>query len=98
MARPDGVTRPDGVLRLSPACSTGVKLCTTTTGGETVTGATEGVVVVGVELDSEGGVTRMVAAGTYMGTDEIGFPMTRAGGGTGEGGLLVMVGTAFTGL
>lgn len=39
----------------------------------------------------------MVAAGTYMGTDEIGFPMAVAGGGTGEGDLLVM-GTAFMGL
>lgn len=40
----------------------------------------------------------MVAAGTYIGTDEIGFPMTGAGAGTGEGGLLVMEGTGFTGL
>lgn len=51
--------------------------------------------VVGVE----GGVTRVVAAGTYMGTDEIGFPMTGAGaGGTGEGGLMVMGGATFAGL
>lgn len=40
----------------------------------------------------------MVAAGMYIGTDEIGFPMTGAGGDTGEGGLLVMEGTTFRGL
>lgn len=51
VTRPVGVTRPDGVLRLSPPCSTGVKLCTTTTVGETITGVTERVVVVGIELD-----------------------------------------------
>lgn len=43
-------------------------------------------------------MTRAVAAGTYMGTDEIGFPMTGAGGGTGEGGLIVIGGAAITGL
>ena len=43
-------------------------------------------------------MTRAVAVGTYIGTDEIGFPMTGAGGGTGDGGLVVMEGTIFTGL
>lgn len=89
--------RPDGVLWLSPPCPTGVRLDTSTTGGET-TGVAAGMLVAGVEADGEGGVTRVVAAGTYIGTDEIGFPMTGAGGGTGEGGVLVMGGTTLTGL
>lgn len=96
--RPDGVILPDGVLRLSPPCNTGVKLCTTTTGGEMVTGVTEGVGVAGVEVVWEGGVARAVAVGTYIGTDEIGFPMIGADGGTGEGGLLVVGVAVCTGL
>lgn len=51
--RPDGVSRPDGmcppdegVLQLSPPpCTTGPTLCTTTTGGDRVPGATDGEVV-----------------------------------------------------
>lgn len=63
-----------------------------------VAGVTEGVVVVGVEVVWEGGVARAVAAGTYIGTDEIGFPIIGAGGGTGDGGLLINWGTVCTGL
>lgn len=43
-------------------------------------------------------MARAVAAGTYIGTDEIGFPMVGAGCGTGEGGLVVIGGNGFTGL
>lgn len=39
-----------------------------------------------------------MVVGMYNGTDDIGFPMTGAGGDTGEGGLLVMEGTTFRGL
>lgn len=39
-----------------------------------------------------------MAAGTYIGTDEIGFPIIGAGGGTGDGGSLVNWGTVCTGL
>lgn len=63
-----------------------------------VTGVTGGVVVVGVELGWEGGVTREVVVGLYMGTDEIGFPMTGAVGDTGEGGLVIIVGSGIIGL
>lgn len=54
--------------------------------------------VVGVELGWEGGVTREVVVGLYMGTDEIGFPMTGAVGDTGEGGLVIIVGSGIIGL
>lgn len=96
VTRPDGVTLPEGVPRLSPSCSSGVRLCTTTTGGGTavdtgvLTGGTERVVVGGVELIWEGGVTPGVGACTYIGTDEIGLPMAGAGAGVGERDLLAI--------
>lgn len=109
VTRPDGVLRlsppcSSGVklctITTGRETATGMGCDTVTggdtiTGGDTVTGVTERVLVVGVELDCEGGVTRAAAAGTYMGTDEIGFPMAGAGGGTGDGDLF---GAAFTGL
>lgn len=81
--RPEGVALPLGVIRLGvPVPSpTGLRLVTNTTGGDRagegvfgVTGVT-GVTGVGVEL---------VVAGTYMGTEEIGLPIT--GGGDTRGG------------
>lgn len=53
-----------------------------------VTGGTEEAVVVGGEAAWEGVVARTDTFGTYIGTDEIGFPMAGADVGTGERGSL----------
>lgn len=87
------------MLQLLPPCSTGVTLCITTTGGESITAGTENVAFTGEELiDREGGVTQVDGADLYTGTDEIGFPMTGVGAEMGEGGLLFLESTTFTGL
>lgn len=111
MLRPDGVTRPEGTpandgvsrpddcaLQLSPPSDTvGPVLCTTTTGGDRIPAPEEDVVATAV---SDVVVTRAAAAalGLYMGTEEMGFPMTGAGLWTGGGGWLLTDKTTLAGL
>lgn len=92
VARPEGVVRPLGVMRpwVAGPSTTGVRLVTSTTGGES---AVEGVV----------GATASVVPpeGTYIGTVEIGFPKAcgaETSGGGETGGALVMGGTTLIGL
>lgn len=75
--RPDGVARPLGVIRLGvPVPSpTGLRLVTNTTGGDR---AGEGV------FGMTGVTCAVVAAGAYIGNEEIGLPI--AGGGDSSGG------------
>lgn len=92
--RPDGVALPLGVTRLGVAVPspTGLKLVTSTTGGDKTGAAVFGVA----------GVTcAAVVAGTYIGTDEMGLPMVGGGdtnGGGDTGGVLAGGGTTLTGL
>lgn len=94
VARPDGPALSLGVILLGvPVPSpTGLRLVTSTTGGDR---AREGTLWVT-------GLTRaVVVAGTYMGKEEMGLPMEGGGetsGGGETGGVWATVETTFTGL